>query len=128
MVGGIIPLRRATSSRYDGRLEQEFSNSNLFEDYYTLGEFTKDDYPNLLQGAERVDTVAVPAVLAVFNWSKNSDRYLKVQRFVEYLFARWDRLQKPPFHPKWREVNLAATVPGWTRFSAAQEMLDRVHR
>jgi hypothetical protein len=23
MVGGIIPLRRATSSRYDGRLEQE---------------------------------------------------------------------------------------------------------
>src|SRR5260370_11551150 len=28
MVGGIIPLRRATSSRYDGRLEQE---SALFE-------------------------------------------------------------------------------------------------
>jgi TRAP-type uncharacterized transport system substrate-binding protein len=100
--------------------------SKVFEDYYTLGEFTKEDYPNLLQGAERVDTIAVPAVLAVYNWPKNSDRYPKVQRFVEYLFARWDRFQKPPFHPKWREVNLAATGPGWTRFSAAQEMLQRV--
>jgi len=30
MVGGIIPLRRATSSRYDGRLGQE-SASSVFE-------------------------------------------------------------------------------------------------
>jgi len=26
LVGGIIPLRRATSSRYDGRLGQESAN------------------------------------------------------------------------------------------------------
>jgi TRAP-type uncharacterized transport system substrate-binding protein len=96
-----------------------------FEDFYTLGEFTKDDYPTLLQGGDRVDTIAVPAVLAVYNWPKNSDRYRKVQRFIEYLFTRWDKFQRPPFHPKWREVNLAATVPGWTRFSVAEEMLQR---
>jgi hypothetical protein len=29
MVGGIIPLRRATSSRYDGRLEQESAGKCL---------------------------------------------------------------------------------------------------
>jgi len=28
MVGGIIPLRRATSSRYDGRLGQESATSH----------------------------------------------------------------------------------------------------
>jgi hypothetical protein len=67
----------------------------------------------------------VPAVLAVFNWPKNSDRYRKVQRFVEYLFNRWDKFQRPPFHPKWREINLAAKVPGWTRFSVAEDMLQR---
>jgi uncharacterized protein len=100
--------------------------SKLFEDFYTLGEFTKDDYPTLLQGGERIDTIAVPAVLAVYNWPKNTDRYRKVQRFVEYLFNRWDKFQRPPFHPKWREVNLAATVPGWSRYSVAEEMLQRM--
>ena len=95
-----------------------------FEDFYTLGEFTKQDYPNLVEGQDHIDTIAVPAVLAVFNWPKNSDRYARVQRFIEYLFNRWDTLQHPPYHPKWRDVNLAATVPGWTRFSVAEEMLQ----
>jgi hypothetical protein len=37
-------------------------------------------------------------------------------------------LQHPPYHPKWRDVNLAATIPGWTRFSAAQDMLDKIEQ
>lgn len=100
--------------------------TKMFEDYYTLGEFTKSDYPNLLDGKDRIDTIAVPAVLAVFNWPKDTDRYRKVARFVQYLFTRWDTFQHPPYHPKWREVNLAATVPGWTRFGPAQDMLQQV--
>jgi TRAP-type uncharacterized transport system substrate-binding protein len=98
--------------------------TKTFEDFYTLGEFNKQEYPNLLQGQDHIDTIAVPAVLAVFNWPKNSDRYPRVQRFIEYLFNRWDTLQHPPYHPKWRDVNLAATVPGWTRFSVAEELLQ----
>ena len=100
--------------------------TKTFEDYYTLGEFTKKEYPNLLQGNDRIDTIAVPAVLAVYNWQKKSDRYLKVQRFVQYLFTRFDTFQHPPYHPKWRDVNLAATVPGWTRFAPAEEMLQQL--
>ena len=100
--------------------------TKTFEDLYTLGEFTKQDYPNLLQGQDRIDTIAVPAVLAVFNWPKNTDRYNRVERFIQYLFSRWDTLQHPPYHPKWRDVNLAATVPGWTRFSAADQLLQQM--
>jgi TRAP-type uncharacterized transport system substrate-binding protein len=100
--------------------------TKTFEDLYTLGEFTKQDYPNLLQGQDRIDTIAVPAVLAVFNWQKNTDRYNRVERFIEYLFSRWDTLQHPPYHPKWRDVNLAATVPGWTRFSVAEQLLQQM--
>ena len=100
--------------------------TKTFEDLYTLGEFTKQDYPNLLQGQDRIDTIAVPAVLAVFNWQKNSDRYNRVERFIEYLFSRWDAFQHPPYHPKWRDVNLAATVPGWTRFSVAEQLLQQM--
>lgn len=100
--------------------------TKTFEDFYTLGEFTKKEYPNLLQGNDRIDTIAVPAVLAVYNWPRKSDRYLKVQRFVQYLFTRFDAFQHPPYHPKWRDVNLAATVPGWTRFAPAEEMLQQL--
>jgi TRAP-type uncharacterized transport system substrate-binding protein len=100
--------------------------TKTFEDLYTLGEFNKQDYPNLLQGQDRIDTIAVPAVLAVFNWPKYTDRYAKVDRFIQYLFSRWDALQHPPYHPKWRDVNLAATVPGWTRFSVADDLLQQI--
>jgi hypothetical protein len=68
----------------------------------------------------------VPAVLAVFNWQKGTDRYVRVQRFVQAMFAHWDKFRQPPRHPKWRDVNLAATVPGWTRFSVASEMLEQL--
>jgi TRAP-type uncharacterized transport system substrate-binding protein len=97
--------------------------TKTFQDFYTLGEFTTDDYPNLLQGADHVDTIAVPAVLAVYNWPDKSPRFQKVSRLIQYLFNRWDTFQHPPYHPKWREINLAATVPGWTRFRVADEML-----
>jgi TRAP-type uncharacterized transport system substrate-binding protein len=97
--------------------------TKTFEDFYALGEFTKQEYPNLLAGHDHIDTIAVPAVLAVFNWRKNTDRYNKVERFIQYLFNRWDVFQHPPYHPKWRDVNLAATVPGWTRFSVAEDEL-----
>jgi TRAP-type uncharacterized transport system substrate-binding protein len=100
--------------------------SKTFADYYTVGEFTRQDYPTLVSDGDRVDTIAVPAVLAVFNWAKNTDRYVKVRRFVEALFANWDKFRQPPRHPKWRDVNLAATVPGWTRWSVATEMLDQL--
>ncbi len=99
--------------------------TKAFTDYYAAGEFTNADYPNLVPAGERVDTLAVPTVLAVYNWPKGSERYQKVQRFVSRLFERWDTITKPPYHPKWRDVNLAATVPGWKRFPAVEEELAK---
>jgi hypothetical protein len=101
--------------------------SQKFADYYTIGEFTKKDYPTLIGEGERVDTIAVPAVLAVYNWQKGTDRYERVRHFVEALFANWDKFRHPPRHPKWRDVNLAATVPGWKRWGVASEMLARLN-
>jgi TRAP-type uncharacterized transport system substrate-binding protein len=99
-----------------------------FEDFYALGEFTAQDYPTLVPPGAAIDTIAVPQVLAVFNWPKNTDRYRKVQRFVEAFFAKFEQFQMPPRHPKWRDVNLAATVPGWTRWGVAEEMLQRLRQ
>ena len=99
-----------------------------FEDYYLPAVLEASDYPNLITQGERVSTIAVPTVLVAFNWPANSNRYQRVARFVDYLFSRIDRLQAPGFDPKWKSINLAATVPGLTRFSAAQEWLDRKAR
>jgi TRAP-type uncharacterized transport system substrate-binding protein len=101
--------------------------TKTFSDYYTLGEFEPKDYPSLVAEGQKVDTIAVPAVLAVFNWPKGSDRYRRIERFAERLFTKWDQFLVPPRHPKWREVNLGATVPGWTRHSIAAQMLERFH-
>jgi TRAP-type uncharacterized transport system substrate-binding protein len=100
--------------------------SKKFADYYTLGEFTSEEYPTLVPKGHKVDTLAVPTVLAVFNWAKGGDRHRRIERFIERLFANWEKFQKPPFHPKWRDVNLAATVPGWTRYFVAEEALQKL--
>jgi TRAP transporter TAXI family solute receptor len=95
-----------------------------FSDYYTLAEFTKAEYPTLISEGETTSTLGVPAVLAVYNWPRQSDRARRVQRMVERMFANWDKFQTPPRHPKWKEVNLAATVPGWTRWQPVEELLQ----
>ena len=83
-----------------------------FADYYTLGELTSKDYPNLIPDGQRVDTLAVPTVLAVFNWPKGSDRYRRVERFTEQLFAKFEQAAAAAAPSQVADVNLAATVPG----------------
>ncbi|MBV9563414.1 MAG: C4-dicarboxylate ABC transporter [Bradyrhizobium sp.] len=92
-------------------------------DYYLPSTLSHDDYPNLIPEGESIETIGIPAVLAVFNWQKGSDRYRRVERFIDYYFDHYDRLKQPSFHPKWKDVNLAATVPGWTRYSVAEQKL-----
>ena len=95
-------------------------------DDYLPATLTHDDYPELVApGDTAVDTVAVGAVLIAYNWDKTkTDRYRRVERFVDAFFPKIAEFQKPPRHPKWREVNLSATLPGWNRFEAAQAWLD----
>ena len=102
--------------------------SKTFTDLYALAEITNADYPNLVGPNERIDTIAVPSVLAVYNWPKTTDRYRRVERFVQRLFANFDKLQNPPYHAKWKDVNLAASIPGWTRFSVAETELQEYRR
>lgn len=98
--------------------------TQTFSDYYTLAEFTKAEYPTLISEGETTTGIGVPAVLAVYNWPAKSDRARRVQRLTERMFANWEKFQTPPRHPKWKEVNLAATVPGWTRWGPAEELLQ----
>lgn len=85
---------------------------------YTPAQFTHADYPLFVPQGEIVETLAVGAVLAVYN-HQTPERRNRLTRFQQALAAKFEQFLRPPRHPKWREVNLAAQVPGWTRFGAS---------
>ena len=93
------------------------------QDDYLPATLTHEDYPGLIAEGQTVDMIAVGAVLAVFNWAPNTERYRRVAKFTEALFKNFDKFLEKPRHPKWKEVNLAAELPGWERFGAAKELL-----
>ena len=74
--------------------------------------FTDTDYPKLIEKGRQVDTIAVGNILAVFNWPEKSERHQGLERFVDSFFSGFEKLLLPGRHPKWKEVYLAATVPG----------------
>ncbi len=84
-----------------------------------------EHYPQIIADGEFVPTVANSTILAVYNWPEQSDRYQKLARFVRKFFESTDKLREGPRHPKWKELNLAAEVPGWNRFKPAQQWLDQ---
>lgn len=96
----------------------------LLSDYAPIT-LSSEDYPNLIPPGQKVETIALTSVLAAYNWDKNTDRYRKVAQFIEAFFPKIEEFYKPPRNPKWKSVNLNATLPGWKRFPAAQQWLDK---
>lgn len=94
-------------------------------EFYLPSALSNQDYPKLIPEGQQIETIAVPTILAAYNWPRSSDRFRRVARLTNYLFDRMKTLQSPGFHPAWKNVNLAAPVPGLTRFSVAQEWLDQ---
>jgi TRAP-type uncharacterized transport system substrate-binding protein len=93
-------------------------------DTYLPAKLTSSDYPMFIPEGESVQTIAIPTILAAYNWPKSSDRYKRVARMTNYLFDRIDTLKGPGFQPKWKDIDLSAKVPGLTLFPAAQDWLD----
>jgi uncharacterized protein len=90
---------------------------------YLPSSLSHDDYPNLFAPGQSVETVATGTVMIAYNWPKNTDRYRRIDNFVKAFFPRLEEFKKPPRHRKWRETDLAATIPGWKRFAGAEEWI-----
>jgi TRAP transporter TAXI family solute receptor len=124
VVGG-KPYKSVSSFQNDGRFHLvTVDYDKPLQADYLPATFTAKDYPNLIGEGETVDTIAVPAVLAAYNWNPGNDRYRKLSQFVDAFFSKFPTFQNPPFHPKWKEVSLAAPLAGWTRLPYAQQWLD----
>lgn len=96
----------------------------IFDDYLRA-KLTHEQYPTLIAQGASVPTVANRALLVAYNWSENSPQYRRLAKFVEVFFDRIYQFHDGTKHPKWKEINLAAEVPGWTRFKPASEWLAK---
>jgi uncharacterized protein len=99
--------------------------TEALEQDYLPTKLTSDDYPNLIQKGSTLDTIAIPSVLAVYNWPRDTDRYRRVAKFIDAFFSKFPEFQQPARHVKWKEANITATLRGWRRFPAAEEWLER---
>ena len=133
MAGVVFITSKPVDAFVRGRWESGFKflpvpYESKFEDYYLPATLDAADYPNLIKAGEHVTTIAVPTALVAFNFPAKSNRFQRIARFVDHLFSRIGKLQEPGFDPKWKSINLAATVPGLARFHAAQSWLERQSR
>lgn len=90
---------------------------------YLPAQLSHEDYPALVGDQGPVDTIAVGAVMAIYNLPAGTERYRQAAAFIDAFFGKFDKFLEPPRHPKWREVNLAADLPGWKRFQPAADWL-----
>ena len=96
----------------------------LHQDYLPAA-LDHDDYAGLIGTGEVVDTVATRSALMAYNWSPRSERFRLMELFARTFFSRVAEFRTEPHHPKWRDVNLAATLPGWKRFRPAEHLLEQ---
>lgn len=94
-------------------LGEEYSPSNL----------SADDYPTLIPPTKSIETVSVGIEVLARRTPAADDSHHRVAKFVPAFFRAVSDLTGQRWHPKWSEVNLAATLPGWSRVPEAQDWL-----
>ncbi|TWI74609.1 TRAP-type uncharacterized transport system substrate-binding protein [Bradyrhizobium huanghuaihaiense] len=97
----------------------------LLQQDYLPSTLRHKDYPNLIAAEASVDTIAIKSALFAYNWPRGNERFRLLEFFVQTLFTRFPEFLSDAHHPKWREVNLAAQLPGWRRFRPAERWLQQ---
>ncbi|WGD49912.1 TAXI family TRAP transporter solute-binding subunit [Bradyrhizobium sp. CB1650] len=115
-------LTRASQADGIHFLPIPYSLELLHQDYLP-STLRHEDYPNIIAADASIDTIAVKSALFVYNWPARNERFGLLELFVQTLFTRFPEFLTDAHHPKWREVNLAALLPGWRRFRPAQRWL-----
>jgi uncharacterized protein len=116
------PSRLFQDIRADENLHFLSITGNLPSNYTAII-ITSDDYPELVSKDAPVNTVAVGTVLVAYNWPAKSERYQRINRFVQAFFAHLKEIKAR--RPKWQDFDISASVSGWTRFPAAEQWLKK---
>ena len=125
LVGG-KPLPQLLRLPRDGSVRLlDLSFARSLDEAYSPAVFVADDYPALVPPGQMVETLAVSPVLLTNSGKGSEEAARRVARVIPGLFGGLSGLALADRHPKWRDVNLAATLPGWSRFAAAEQWLAK---
>lgn len=120
------PVALVSGLPKDGRLRLlRLPFSPALAEGYLPAVLRAEDYPALIPPDAIVETVAVRAILVARNDKGSEARARRIARHVPALFDAISRLAVSQRHPKWKEVNLGAVLPGWTRVAAAERWLEK---
>ena len=124
LVGG-KPLALVSGLPKDGSFRLLSLRSTLTSDAgYAPAVLRAEDYPTLIPPGAVVETVSLTAILLARSMRDSEEAYARIEKFVPLFFRGLTELAGPPRHPKWGDVNLGASLPGWARFAPAQQWLD----
>jgi TRAP-type uncharacterized transport system substrate-binding protein len=127
LLGG-KPLHFVAGLPKDGGIRLLAVPSQALGDEYSPGSFGAGDYPSLIPSGQAIDTGAVGVVVVANKTAPSDEASQRIARFIPALFGSMSDLTGPRWHPKWGEVNLAATLAKWSRVPAAKEWLDTALR
>lgn len=101
----------------------------LMQKGYLSSSFGHNDYPNLVGENTIVNTLAVGAVLAVYNFPNTTDRYQRLEWFTQKLYESLPDLKKDAgkgktYHEKWLDLDFNNELPGWRRFFPANKLIN----
>ncbi len=94
---------------------------------YLESSFSGGDYPSLVPPGQPVTTIAVGAILTLYNFKPGTPRFELTSRFARKLMFNLDKMKDGAggrFHKKWSEVDPRATVPGWVRFEPVGKLIS----
>ncbi|WP_192926361.1 TAXI family TRAP transporter solute-binding subunit [Microvirga tunisiensis] len=90
--------------------------------HYAPSQLSGEEYPNLIQPGQQVETIAVTCVLALRNWPEGSAQYERLADLSEALSTYWfDENQKPASNG----IDPAEQALGWKRFRPTEILLAR---
>jgi TRAP-type uncharacterized transport system substrate-binding protein len=122
LVGG-KPLDQVAALPKDGSVRLlSLPFAVLPEHTYAPAVLSPEDYPALVPPGTLVETVAVSAVLIA---GKGGESHRRVARHTPAVLEAIARLAISKRHPKWKDVNLGAVLPGWLRVESAEAWLRR---
>ena len=125
LVGG-KPLPHLAGLPRDGSVRLlDLSFARSLDEAYSPAVFVADDYPALVPPGQIVETLAVSPVLLTNSGRGSEESARRVAKVIPALFGGLSGLALADRHPKWRDVNIGASLPGWSRVAAAEEWLAK---
>ncbi len=90
----------------------------ILQQTYAPAMLEAQDFPGLIDQGKTVETISSSLILAVFNWPRGNEHFLKLSKFTNALYAN-PNLGDADRGP----INLATQVAGWPRFSAVDDVI-----